>query len=149
MNELQEFARKEFERIENNKEHIFRIMSNSIFLERTVIDLIKDRARLLNSTKLLRYAEDEDISISDKLRLLRFTDTIDEGTYLTATTLISIRNKVAHLNFDKAYKEEQKLIKKLYSKPIKDEEHLLTIYENMTEECTDELWRKFKVKRID
>lgn len=149
MNELQEFARKEIERIEKNKEHISRIMSNSISLERAIIGLIEDRALLLNSTKLKKYAEDEDIPISDKLRLLRFTDTINEETYLTATILIRIRNKAAHLSFDKAYKEEQKLIRKLYPKPIKDENTFLIIYGNITENCIDELWGKCKAKRID
>ena len=70
------------------------ISSNS--LELIINGLVKLKAEKLPSIKIDDWLKNTYISISNKIRLLRFADLIDESFYKTLDILFKIRNDFAH-----------------------------------------------------
>lgn len=95
-----------FSEFENFETEFNMILKYSLLLENRINLLIESRAKAINSKKLLKWAEKATDPLTQKLKLLRFADIIDEDTFNDLQVIFTIRNKIAHRRIKKQTFEE-------------------------------------------
>lgn len=89
---------KLIEKIRNQSDQTSIILGMSSYLEGLVNAIIDAKITNLKSTPLESWSKDISIPISDKLRILRFLDLINEKEYGETRTIFKVRNSMAHIN---------------------------------------------------
>lgn len=96
---------KLMEKIKNQSNQTSIILGMSSYVEGLINAIVDAKIANLKSTPLESWSKDISIPISDKLRILRFLDLINEKEYEEIRMIFKVRNSMAHMNLLKENNE--------------------------------------------